>query len=66
MTNLCSFVDTQNLSNFLSSSQAVNLNDDQFEINGVFINTVSEKLSHCKYFDMHSQCFQIPKILLKL
>ena len=36
MSNLCSFVDTQNLNNFLSFSQAVNLNDDQFEINDIF------------------------------
>ena len=54
MTNLCSFVDTQNLNNFLSSSQAVNLNDDQFEINNAFLNTVFKNLSQCNYFDMHS------------
>ena len=41
MSNLCSFVDTQNLSYFLSSSQAVNLNDNQFEINDNFLNIVS-------------------------
>ena len=61
MSNLCSFVDTQNLNNFLSSSQAVNLNGDQFEIKDVFLNTVSKNLHQCNYFDMHSQCFRISK-----
>ena len=34
---MCSFVDTQNLNYFLSSSQAVNLNDNQFKINDNFL-----------------------------
>ena len=37
MGNMCSFVDTQNLNYFLSSSQAVNLNDNQFKINDNFL-----------------------------
>ena len=61
MTNLCSFVDTQNLNDFLSSIQVVSLNDNQLEINDVFLNTVSNDIFQCKYFDMHSQCFRIPE-----
>ena len=53
------FLDTQNLNDFLSSTEALNLNDDQFEINDVFLNNVSNNLFQCKYFDLHSQCFQI-------
>ena len=58
MSNLCSFVDTQNLNYFLSSSQAVNLNDNQFEINDNFLNTVSKNSYQCNYFDIDSQCFR--------
>ena len=54
------FLDTQNLNDFLSSTEALNLNDDQFEIKDVFLNNVSNNLFQHKYFDMHSQCFQIP------
>ena len=54
------FLDTQNLNDFLSSTEALNLNDDQFEIKDVFLNNVSNNLFQCKYFDMHSQCFLIP------
>ena len=61
MSNLCSFVDTQNLNNFLSSSQAVNLNDDRLEINDIFLSTVSKNLYQCYYFDIHTQCFRILK-----
>ena len=61
MSNLCTFVDTQNLNYFLSSSQAVNLNDNQIESNDNFLNTVSKNLYQCNYFDIHSQCFQILK-----
>ena len=58
MSNLCSFVDTQNLNYFLSSSQAVNLNDNQFENNDNFLNTVFKNLYQCTYFDTDSQCFR--------
>ena len=58
MSNLCSFVDTQNLSYFLSSSQALNLNDNQFEINDNFLNTASKNLHQSNYFDIDSQCFR--------
>ena len=58
MSNLCSFVDTQNLNYFLSSSQAVYLNDNQFEINDNFLHTVSKNLCQCNYFDTDSQCFR--------
>ena len=54
------FLDTQNLNDFLSSTEALNLNDDQFEIKDVFLNNVFNNLFQCKYFDMHSQCFLIP------
>ena len=61
MSNLCSFMDTQNLNYFLSSSKAVYLNDNQFEINDNFLNTVSKNLYQCNYFDIHSQCFRVLK-----
>ena len=61
MSNLRSFVDTQNLNYFLSSSQTVDLNDNQFEINDNFLKIVSKNLYQCNYFDIHSQCFRILK-----
>ena len=61
MNNLWSYVSTQNLNNFFVLCQAINLNDDQFEINDIFLNTVSKNLYQCNCFDIHSQCFQIPK-----
>ena len=54
-------MDTQNLNYFLFSSQAVNLNDNQFEINDNFLNIVSKNLYQCDYVDIHSQCFHILK-----